>query len=298
MPGPEDQQPVQAVGVRNPDSITRRVRGTRGSGPWGSETRIRSCGEAVVLVSGTSSSASAGRTHAGVTNGSAASCSSSGSGFPRRRSGRSCSATAWILRRAGAAQRGPQFLRSQAAGILATDFFTVETITLKTIYVLLLHRALDPARARGRRHRPARLGVGHPASQEPRHRGAALGVSASSFATGTPSSRDRWTRCSAARVSASSERRSAHLGRMHSRSGSFRTVRRECLDHVLIYSRRHLERVLQAYVAHYVEERPHRGLSLAVPAGDRPPRVRGAIPTLVERRDVLGGLVHEYRWAA
>jgi hypothetical protein len=63
--------------------------------------------------------------------------------------------------------------------------------------------------------------VGHPASQEPRHRGAALGVSASSFATGTPSSRDRSTRCSAARVSASSERRSAHLGRMPLRSGSF-----------------------------------------------------------------------------
>ena len=120
----------------------------------------------------------------------------------------------------------------------------------------------------------------------------------SSFATGTPSSRDRSMRCSAARASGSSDRRSAHLGRMHSPSGSFRTVRRECLDHVLIYSRRHLERVLQAYVAHYVEERPHRGLSLAVPAGDRPPRVRGAIPTLVERRDVLGGLVHEYRWAA
>ncbi len=77
-----------------------------------------------------------------------------------------------------------------------------------------------------------------------------------------------------------------------------RTVRRECLDHVLIYGRRHLERVLQAYVAHYVEERPHRGLSLAVPAGNRTPQVRGTTRTPVERRDVLGGLIHEYRWAA
>jgi putative transposase len=76
-----------------------------------------------------------------------------------------------------------------------------------------------------------------------------------------------------------------------------RTVRRECLDHVLIYGRRHLERVLQAYVAHYVEQRPHRGLSLAVPAGNRTPQVRGTT-RLVERRDVLGGLIHEYRWAA
>ena len=77
-----------------------------------------------------------------------------------------------------------------------------------------------------------------------------------------------------------------------------RTVRRECLDHVLIYGRRHLERVLKAYVDHHVKERPHRGLGLAVPAGDRTLQIRGAIRTLVERSDVLGGLIHECRWAA
>ncbi len=77
-----------------------------------------------------------------------------------------------------------------------------------------------------------------------------------------------------------------------------RTVRRECLDHVLIYARRHLERVLQDYVAHSMAERPHRGLSLAAPAGNRTPQVRGKTRMPVERRDVLGGLIHEYRWAA
>jgi len=77
-----------------------------------------------------------------------------------------------------------------------------------------------------------------------------------------------------------------------------RTVRRECLDHVLIYGRRHLERVLKACLVHYVEERPHPGLDLAVPAGDRTPKVRGITRTHFERRDVLGGLIHEYRWAA
>jgi len=46
-----------------------------------------------------------------------------------------------------------------------------------------------------------------------------------------------------------------------------RTVRSECLDHVLVYGRRHLERVLRTYVVHYIEERPHRGLHLAVPSG-------------------------------
>jgi putative transposase len=77
-----------------------------------------------------------------------------------------------------------------------------------------------------------------------------------------------------------------------------RTIRRECLDHVLICGRRHLERVLQAYVNHYIEERPHRGLGLAVPAGKPIPPIRRNARTRVERRDVLGGLIHEYRWAA
>jgi hypothetical protein len=62
-----------------------------------------------------------------------------------------------------------------------------------------------------------------------------------------------------------------------------RTVRRERLDHILIYGRRHLERVLQTHVAHYLEERPHQGLSLEVPAGIRTPLVRGAPRTPVER---------------
>ena len=75
-------------------------------------------------------------------------------------------------------------------------------------------------------------------------------------------------------------------------------MRQECLDHVLIYGRRHLERVLQAYVAHYDEERPHRGLRLAVPVGTRAPEARVTTRTTVERMDVLGGLIHEYRRAA
>jgi transposase InsO family protein len=77
-----------------------------------------------------------------------------------------------------------------------------------------------------------------------------------------------------------------------------RTVRRECLDHVLIYGPSHLEHVLGAYVAHHVDERPHRGLGLAVPAGDGALEVRGTTNAPVERRDVLSGLIHEYRRAA
>ena len=50
-------------------------------------------------------------------------------------------------------------------------------------------------------------------------------------------------------------------------------------------------------VSHYTEERPHRGLGLAIPAGNRT-RVRRTARMPVKRRDVLGGLIHEYRWVA
>jgi putative transposase len=75
------------------------------------------------------------------------------------------------------------------------------------------------------------------------------------------------------------------------------TVRRECLDWLLILNRRHLEYVLHVYVKHYNSHRPHRSLELAPPQGidrDRP------VASLrdVNRRDSLGGLIHEYSYAA
>jgi putative transposase len=78
-----------------------------------------------------------------------------------------------------------------------------------------------------------------------------------------------------------------------------RTVRTECLDWILVWSRRHLERVLDDYVRHYNGARPHRGIGLDVPV---PPvdiaRARTDRVGRVERVDVLGGLIHEYRRAA
>jgi len=77
-----------------------------------------------------------------------------------------------------------------------------------------------------------------------------------------------------------------------------RTIRAECLDHVLIYRRRHLERTLRVYVRHYTEQRPHRGLELATPRGDCSSPIQHTERWRVEQRDILGGLIHEYRWAA
>ena len=74
-----------------------------------------------------------------------------------------------------------------------------------------------------------------------------------------------------------------------------RTIRQECLDHVLVISRRHLESVLNEYIGHYNEARPHRGLQLAQPIAHPVAVIEGGT---VARRDILDGLIHEYEWAA
>ena len=78
-----------------------------------------------------------------------------------------------------------------------------------------------------------------------------------------------------------------------------RTARAECLDWVLVWNRGHLQRVLSAYVEHYNTGRPHRAVDLEVPVlvADAAP-LRSGPPRRVERVDILGGLVHEYRRAA
>jgi putative transposase len=81
-----------------------------------------------------------------------------------------------------------------------------------------------------------------------------------------------------------------------------RTVRAECLDWLLIVNERHLERVLQVFVDHYNSHRPHRSLELTAP-NPTPLAVAAAsnsVPVApgVQRRDRLGGLLHEYTRAA
>jgi transposase InsO family protein len=79
-----------------------------------------------------------------------------------------------------------------------------------------------------------------------------------------------------------------------------RTARTECLDWVLVRGRRHLEHVLTTYVRHYNTGQPHRGIDLDVPVPDpRQPIEPTTDPAgRIERVDVLGGLIHEYRRAA
>ena len=78
------------------------------------------------------------------------------------------------------------------------------------------------------------------------------------------------------------------------------TLRRECLDRTLILGRRHLETVLAEYVEHYNAHRPHRSVRQRAPSAlDTAPALIGDVDLArLRRTDHLGGLIHEYRMIA
>src|SRR5256884_949687 len=205
-----------------------------------------------------------------------------------------------LTARSGPAPRrsGPswqQFLRQQAASMLASDFFTVETISLRRFYVLFFIE-LESRRVHlaGCTTNPTGAWV----TQQARNL-TFTGVFErvrflihdrdSKFAA----SFDEVFRSEGIKVIQTPIRApqaNAYAERF------VRTVRAECLDWLLIIGRRHLESVLRIYTAHYNRERPHRGLALLPPDATNAdtPASRGAI----KRRDRLGGLIHEYHSAA
>jgi len=83
-----------------------------------------------------------------------------------------------------------------------------------------------------------------------------------------------------------------------------RSVRSECLDHLLIVNRGHLEPVLRSYIRLYNDHRPHQGIDQQIPTSDSPAVKSGAsLPCRcrhdrVVRHDRLEGLIHEYECAA
>jgi putative transposase len=76
------------------------------------------------------------------------------------------------------------------------------------------------------------------------------------------------------------------------------SARRECLDRILIVSRRQLETVLREYVAYYNTHRPHRSLDQQPPLPKTRPVTTTDQEWRVRRDDRLGGLLHEYELAA
>jgi putative transposase len=77
-----------------------------------------------------------------------------------------------------------------------------------------------------------------------------------------------------------------------------RSVRQECLDHLLIVKERQLQRVLHAYVSYFNQARPHQGIAQQIPEPSRSALSAHQAGEQVIARPVMGGLHHDYRWAA
>ncbi|MEH1130360.1 integrase core domain-containing protein [Micromonospora sp. CPCC 206061] len=220
----------------------------------------------------------------------------------------SASSVRRILRRHGlgpAPRRGgpswTQFLRAQARGLLAVDFFTVETVGLTRLYVLFVVEV--------QRRAVHLVGItAHPSgawvAQQARNLLMDLAEQGQRFRYLV---RDRDAKFTAAfdAVFAASGVEVVKIPLRAPRANAYAerwvcTVRSECLDWTLVWNERQLFRVLAEYLRHYNTVRPHRSLDL------KPPRPAsrltlvepGTVESSVQRVDVLGGLIHEYRRAA
>jgi putative transposase len=198
-----------------------------------------------------------------------------------------------------------EFLRAQAAGVLECDFLTVDTLFLKRFYVLFfLELATRRVHLSGITTNPD----GRWVTQQARNLLMVLddeGIRRPGFVVRDRDSKftrefDEVFRSEGVRVIKAPVR--APKARAHAERwvGS---VRRECLDRLLIVGRRHLDHVLATYTQHFNEHRPHRALGQRPPLGKSPPSSEQPTAEVIDldrvrRRDRIGGLIHEYQLAA
>jgi transposase InsO family protein len=193
-----------------------------------------------------------------------------------------------------------QFIRGQAHSMIACDFFTVDTIGLRRIYVLFfIELSTRRVHLAGMTEHPDGAWTAQQArnlvfSLSERERPLEFlvrdndGKFTRAFDTvfNTEGIRVIRTPVRAPKANAVAER---FVG----------TIRRECLDWLLIANRRHLQHVLREFVDHYNGHRPHRALGLTPPEPHPP---AGPLETpraaAIRRHDRLGGLIHEYAVAA
>ena len=212
-------------------------------------------------------------------------------------------------RRSGPTWRA--FLRAQASGVVATDFFHVDTVLFKRLYVLFFIEL-------GRRRVWTTGVTGHPNSlwvtQQARN---VTGDLADADITARFVVRDQDTKYVASFDNVF-KAEGAEILKTPFRTPNpnafaerfVRTVGSGCLDHLLVVDEDHLGGILRNYARHYNGHRPHQGIAQEIPAPEetaplavvptidsrrrhhrhRPPRIR--------RRDRLGGLIHEYELAA
>ncbi len=175
----------------------------------------------------------------------------------------------WTARAGPAPRRGPswtEFLRAQGGGIIACDFFTVETAWLRTPYVLLFielgSRRIHLSGSTARPDSPWVTQQARNLALDLDDRSTAIRFLIRDRDTKFSRAFDAVVRSEGARVILTPIRApnaNAYAERVIS------TIRAECLDWTLILGRRHLDRTLRTYAEHYNRRRPHRALGLAPP---------------------------------
>jgi putative transposase len=189
-----------------------------------------------------------------------------------------------------------EFLRSQAEGVLACDFFTIETMFLRTFYVLFfIEIATKKLHVTPSTRNPDAAFV----TQQARN---LVAYDLDEPVRFLIRDRDSKYTCSFDEVFRSEGARLILTPIRSPKANSFaervvKTLRSELLDWTLICGRRHLDRVLRTYASHYNAERPHRGLVLAVPENPSPIAPVDEVPE-IGRRDLIGGLIREYHAVA
>jgi putative transposase len=190
-----------------------------------------------------------------------------------------------------------QFLNAQASGLLACDFLHVETVLLKRLYIFFVMEVET--------RRVHILGVtlnptGAWTAQQARNLLMDLGERAGRF---TFLIRDRDGKFSRVfdEVFTSSGIRIIKTPPRSPRANAYAerfvgTLRRECLDHVLIYGERHLRRVLAEYERHYNDHRPHRSRDQIPPLQETGRVIDMTAP--IQRRKAVAGLINQYSRAA
>jgi putative transposase len=194
-----------------------------------------------------------------------------------------------------------EFLAVQARGLMASDFFTVDTVLFRRLYVLFfIDHATRLVRICGITTNPnaewviqqARNLCGTLAEQA--HRVRFLIRDRDSKFTASFDAVFAAEGIGVIRTPVRAPRANAIAERF------VRTIRCECLDRMFILGGRHLESVLAEYVGHYNSHRPHRSLHQLAPLSDAaaPSEADDVDVSRLRRTDRLGGIIHEYRLVA